>query len=180
VDPSTGHGQRIPVRNVVYSPDFHVNLISYGILRDNGIRWDEEKECLRDTSGTTIAVVQRCEDAKLWVFQKPSIEPQISLVMATHRRSAKPEVSEASLELWHRRMGHMHVETIKKAAELVNGVKINNSTTSVSGASPCSVCSQSDAFRQISRRPIGRTFGKYGQVHYDLVYFGQAINGTVG
>jgi hypothetical protein len=63
---------------------------------------------------------------------------------------------------------------MKKTAEMVDGVKINEDlpeTLSEEEGELCQVCSLSNAPKQISRRPIGQTFGKYGRIHFDMVQF---------
>lgn len=71
--------------------------------------------------------------------------------------------------MWHRRLGHIHPNAVKKTAEMVEGIKIKDPEATGITESPCQVCSMSHAPRQISRRPVGRTFGRFGQLYYDLI-----------
>ena len=95
--------------------------------------------------------------------------------MAT-RKSARPRISEASLDMWHRRMAHIHPDTVKKAAEMVDGVKIKDSEGHQEPQTPCATCNLAHAPKQISRRGIGRTFGRFGQIYYDLINMSPAYN----
>jgi hypothetical protein len=93
------------------------------------------------------------------------------------RKSSASRSSKASFDVWHRRLGHIQPITVKKAAELVDGIEIDGSTTPNNGdQSHCEICRLSQAPRQISRRPWGRQFGRYGQIFYDIVVMPIAYN----
>jgi hypothetical protein len=65
---------------------------------------------------------------------------------------------------------------MKKTAEMVDSVKINEDLLETlleeeAKGELCQVCSLSNAPKQISRRPISQTFGKYGRIHFDIGQF---------
>lgn len=180
VCPTTGRKELVRLRNVAYAPGFHVNLVSYSLAKDANFKWNEDENYLQDSDGTPIAVINHCPTTRLWIFKKP--KPGLSrpqpIAMAT-RRSALPNVSTASLEMWHRRMGHISPRTVRKAAELVRGVSIDTQETASEGKfkTRCPTCNLSQAPRQISRRPIDNPYGKYGMAYFDVILFEIALNG---
>ena len=55
VDPDTGNARIVTLHDVRYSPNHHVNLISYSKTKERGCQWDESAECLRAKDGRPIA-----------------------------------------------------------------------------------------------------------------------------
>lgn len=179
VDPTTNQPRTILLQNTYYSPNHHANLVSYSRTKLRGCQWDKANDCLRANTGNPIACLTHHPDRGLWIFSqlkgmRSKIGPHYA--MAT-RKSARPRISEASLDVWHRRMAHMHPDTVKKAVEMVDGVKIKDSEDHQDPQSLCSTCNLAYAPRQVSRRGIGRTFGRFGQIYYDLINMSPAYNG---
>jgi hypothetical protein len=62
---------------------------------------------------------------------------------------------------------------MKKTAEMVDSVKFSEDLLETEEEEEerelCQVCNLSYAPKQISRRLIGRTFRRYGRIHFDLV-----------
>ena len=185
VDPSTGKEKAITLSNALYSPGFHTNLVSYGALKKKGGRWDEDNDCIRDPNGTPVVSLKPLDSLNLWAFDVPAGHAHAV------RRSEQPLVNEASAEIWHRRLGHVAPQVVQKAADMVDGIRIKGnlpetarlarSESTETGKSTetgiCEVCKLSHAPRQVSRRPIGQTFGRYGRIHFDLIQFPPAYSG---
>ncbi|KAJ5359242.1 uncharacterized protein N7496_011655 [Penicillium cataractarum] len=177
----------IQLSNVVYSPGFHANLMSYAALKEKGVRWDEDNECIKDSAGEPIVNVRLIKPLKIWGFDQPNQSVPDTTAHAyavgtsTSRTSVKPLVAEASADRWHRRLAHVSKRVVKKATEMVDGIQINedlpDSSQEEEERELCQICNLASAPRQISRRPIGRSFGKYGRIHFDLVQFPPGYNG---
>lgn len=128
-----------------------------------------------------VSVVLR-EGIDLWVFNQPGAAPTIKRQLEYHqahavRKSERPLVTEGSAELWHRRLAHIQPSTVKKAAGMVDGIKITGNEELKEDQQLCEVCKMAHAPRQISRRDIGKTFGRFGKVYFDLIQFHDAYNG---
>ncbi|KAJ5369326.1 uncharacterized protein N7496_009086 [Penicillium cataractarum] len=179
-----GSTRPIQLSNVLYSPDFHANLMSYAGLKKKGLKWDEDNECIKDSNGEPVINVRLNEALDIWAFDQPKeqILPEDLAHAHAHavRTSEKPLVAEASVDRWHRRLAHVSKRVVKKAAEIVDGIKINedlpDSTSEEEERELCQICNLASAPRQISRRPIGRSFGRYGRIHFDLVQFPPGYN----
>ena len=175
VDPITNKEKAITLSNALYSPGFHTNLVSYGTLKKRGGRWDEDGDCIRDLNGIPVVSLKPLDSLNLWAFDIPHTSGH------THahavRRSKQPLETEASAEIWHRRLGHVAPRVVWKTADMVDGIKIKGNPSESTETDICEVCKLSHAPRQISRRPIGQTFGQYGRIHFDLVQFPPGYNG---
>ncbi|OQE25929.1 hypothetical protein PENNAL_c0999G10895, partial [Penicillium nalgiovense] len=88
------------------------------------------------------------------------VQPGIPLANAAIKKSAREPATQASIETWHRRLGHVSKKRIEKLTEMTEGVKI-------AGSNP---------EKQISRRQIGQAYGVLGRVHFDLVQNQPAYN----
>ncbi|KAJ5214058.1 hypothetical protein N7449_001227 [Penicillium cf. viridicatum] len=118
-DPYTGKGIKVMAKNALYSPNFHTNLISYSMLKKRGWKWDEYNNCVRDP------------DHNAMPGAVPTIERQLEYHQAhVVRISERPLVTEGSAEIWHRRLAHIQPSTVKKAAEMVDGIKITGNEES--------------------------------------------------
>ena len=45
-------------------------------------------------------------------------------VMSSVKMSEKPQISAASAEIWHRRLGHLYPRRVETLAEMVDGMEI--------------------------------------------------------
>ena len=103
--------------------------------------------------------------------------PPKTMVNATIRHSAKPQEALATAEAWHRRFAHINHQSLNKLEEMVDGIKIvKDGGGTVEAGSPCETCKLARAPRQISRRPIGRSFGRFGRVRFDLIQVQTGFN----
>lgn len=167
----------ITLSDALYSPGFHTNLVSYAMLRKKGGIWCQKTNCIRDPNDRPVVSVHFWDHFNLWLFDKPGEAPpqQAYATQTGVRNSVKPQESKASSELWHRRLAHVEPRTIAKLASMVDGVVLEDKK-STEPKSLCQICKTGSAPRQISRRPVGRTFGRFGRVHFDLIQLPPAYN----
>ena len=98
------------------------------------------------------------------------------MTFATKKSNQEPK-SEASIELWHRRLGHIGKARIVKLAEMTEGITITSNPGKEMQV--CEAYQLADAPRQISRRKIGQAYSILGRVHFDLVQNQPAYNGHI-
>ena len=166
ISPGNEAPLRMDLFNVKYSPGFHTNIIAHGQMFETTGAFLNFKKDWIEHEGIPLYATYR--DQKLpWLVQ-----PNQPLVNAV-KKSAREPTSEASIEIWHRRLGHVSKERIEKLTEMTEGVKI-------AGSNPenqvCEACHLANAPRQISRRKIGQAYGVLGRVHFDLVQNQPAYN----
>jgi hypothetical protein len=156
--------------NTKYSPNFHSNLISNGLMMKAGLVMNFRKNCIETTAGKPVYQVY--QDQKLtWLKQ-----PRKDLVFAATKKSAREPRSEESIQTWHRRLGHIGQQRLTKLAEMTEGITIESNPCK---KQVCEACQLADAPKQISRRKIGQAYGIFGRIHFDLVQNQPAHNGHI-
>ena len=173
VDPISKQERVITLSDACFAPGFHVNLVSYAKLKDKGGKWNESRGYIQDHEAIPIVSLRLRRDVGLWVFDEPGSEEAIRNTANAVRSSAKPLNETASAKLWHRRLGHPQRQTVQQVAKLVDGVTISGDHEA---QAICDTCQRGRANRQVSRRPRGRPFGRFGRVHFDLIQLPYAYN----
>lgn len=182
MDPITRVARNISLSNCQYSPTFHCNLVSLARVEDKGAWWNTKKGWVIDNKGVPVFVTYRDQDQDIYLCFQPKKEPgkpeknphDDEIALASRRRSEKPLISSATASTWHRRLGHVYQGAISQLPRLVNGVKIKNGPEGETEL--CEVCNLVNAPRQISRRPIGKHYGRYGRVYFDLIQMTMGYN----
>jgi hypothetical protein len=168
-DPILGKEKVITLSNACYAPGFHVNLVSYARLREKGGKWSETKGYIQDHQGIPIVGLHLRNQLGLWVFDQPNEAIQNT----ANAVSSAPRQEKALTELWHRRLAHIQPATLKQMPKMVEGVIIDGEEAP---QAVCETCSLGRSNRQVSRRPIGRSFGRYGRVYFDLIQLPYTYN----
>jgi hypothetical protein len=131
-----GNNVKSLLTEVHYIPDFHTNLISYDRLEMNGIFWDPRRQVLY-TDDRDICKVHCMYDQRVIEYNPPRTAineahsvnteevteiteevaenkevPEINVDEAHAVSSKMQRESTATLDLWHRRLGHVNAEAI--------------------------------------------------------------------
>ena len=170
-DPITKQERVITLSDACYAPGFYVNLVSYAKLKDKGGKWNESGGYIQDHDAIPIVSLQLWRNVGLQVFDE--LGEAISNTANAVRSSTKPLNETATAELWHRRLGHPQLKTVQQVAKLVDGVTISDNHEA---QAICETCQTGRANRQVSRRPRGRVFGRFGRVYFDLIQLPNAYN----
>ncbi|KAI2685533.1 hypothetical protein LCP963914a_4860 [Penicillium roqueforti] len=129
VNPTTGSAVKMNLFQTRYSPNFHSNLISHGLMMKGGLLMNLRANCIETIDGHR-QIYKIYHDQKLswltqtrgFITQKASdLKPEMTF--ATKKSNQEPK-SEASIELWHRRLGHIGKARIVKLAEMTEGITI--------------------------------------------------------
>ncbi|KAJ6111048.1 hypothetical protein N7486_003283 [Penicillium sp. IBT 16267x] len=129
VNPITGEMYEVALSNCLLAPTFHCNLVSLGRLEELGAWWDMRKGHIV-RGGEPILKTYR--EGDIYLFTQPdakdrgfSAEKIVDREVGyATRKSVKPQISAATAETWHRRLGHVYQGAIRHLPELVNGVEI--------------------------------------------------------
>jgi hypothetical protein len=186
-NPGNGQVQWATLQDVWYAPEFATNIISVSEIKKNGFFFTSELPGIVTTEGP-VAVCQ--EKHGLYILEQIDSTPKGALMsdpaaLATVKMSEKPQVSSATAEIWHRRLGHLYPRRVETLPQLVDGVIIKEiSEESQKGAltdlpEVCEVCQITELKRQVSRRSANREviFGRYGRIHFDIFEINEAWNG---
>jgi hypothetical protein len=164
----------VRLMNVRYSPGFQTNLMSLAMIQENGFDWNIQLGAIVRSEKLSKPVAKVTKMERLYVVEYNP--PPASFAV---KHSEKPLISSATAERWHRRLGHMYHQRIERLADMVDGIRIIGDSADNEKDNPerCQVCQLTNARRQISRRPQGLTFGKYGRIHWDLIKYPVGYNG---
>ncbi|KAJ6114763.1 hypothetical protein N7486_000541 [Penicillium sp. IBT 16267x] len=176
VNPITKKTCTVTLSECHFAPSFHCNLVSLGRLEQKGSVWDMKKGHIVH-KGESILEVYRERDIYVLTQQKTKSSKPVHVVHAT-KKSGRQQTSTATAEIWHRRLGHVYQGAIEQLPEMVNGVEIETREERPDGpdSQVCEVCSLVHAPRQISRRPIGKHYGRCGRVYFDLIQMTMGYN----
>ncbi len=103
-------GVNVTLENVLFVPSANIRLMSIGKVCEGGneVIFDTDKFVVRNKKTKTTVMTGTRRDGRLWTIGGSS-EPKT-------KHSAK--AFAATLETWHKRLGHIGVETIKRMARM--------------------------------------------------------------
>ena len=173
-------GAQIRMTHVLYIPQSPASLISLHKLNEAGLYWDNRSWYLSDDKkgGRIIGYVPKWRQS--WIFRLmdtniqdiaisiTAIDDQtfqwpINHTQAPHALAAT-NIKE-SLTLWHKRMGHLGVDALRKYLLRLGISYIDD----ISSDSYCETCQLAKATKQYNRIPRPRPATKYLEIHTDLV-----------
>lgn len=160
--------KKVELLNVAYIPSFHTNIVSFRKLVTKGIYWDTRKNQLMFKEQVFCTLKDHYGQ---WVLEYQERDSQESAFIS--KLSEKPKKSEATAEVWHRRLGHIGTEALDQLTESAIGAKIDQRGPRTVD---CEVCSVSKAHELISRPPASRATSPYEKVHLDLIQMTWAYN----
>ena len=134
--------------NVAYCPDLHCNLVSFRILRNQGLWWDTKSNptILRRLDDSTVAILE--EQHNQWVIEYNDPDAlKASYHTSAPKRLVLPRQRAEALT-WHKRMGHPGPSALEHLVQQSEGVKVIGVPTV-----KCDACGISKSKRLISRRP---------------------------
>ena len=144
--------------DVIYAPDMGSNLFSLAAAYDRGFE-------TRTTPGyglrifhndTLIANSVRVAGG-LFRLKTP-IDSAFALAAQV------TEARELDMNIWHRRMGHLGEDYVRKLARMVDGMEIKSRTT----VGVCEACLEGKQHRQPSHQPATRATEPLELIHSDL------------
>ena len=154
------------VRNVIYCPDFAVNLFStIKDWKEHGTRVElEDSRRLKLADGTIVPFEEHSGSYRMY-YELASVEAHKGKVLSFPRG-----IDPASI--WHRRMGHQSFETVRTLPTRCAGVSFElTSADAVEHQQRCAICSVSrmKATPHPKNRQQGILTKAYGdRIHMDL------------
>lgn len=129
------------LRDVALCPDILCNLVSFRLLRQQGIWWNNKDEptTLRRLDNTVIAYLKDVHSQ--WVLNLNSNNASFATSSCTKRL-----VSKATALRWHKRLGHPGPAAVEHLVQQSQGVRIKGITTV-----ECDACGRAKTKRQIRR-----------------------------
>ena len=148
----------LQLNNVIYAPNMSANLFSLMAAYDLGYE-------TRMTPGHGLRIFHK-DALVLKATRDQGGLFQLMTVPNAQARAAQigEPNSELDVNIWHRRLGHLGEENVRKLAKLVDGMNIKSTTT----VKVCEACMQRKQHRQSSHKPATRATEVIGLIHSDL------------
>ena len=149
----------LQLNNVIYAPNMSSNLFSLTAAYDRGFE-------TRITPGyglrifhseTLVATTVQSRTEDSFASRRPPIH--------MHDAAQVPETTrELDINIWHRRMGHLGEDYVRKLARMVDGMKIKSRTT----VGVCEACLEGKQHRQPSHQASNKGQEPLELIHSDL------------
>jgi transposase InsO family protein len=152
VELATGSQQKLQLTNVLLVPDIRHNLIAIDRLAYK-VTFFHGECSIRDKLGRPVARIRSHEG--LYRLRAPMAFAAIA--------TATP----ASIDLWHRRLGHLNVAAVRQLSKLSEGMPIKDSYNT-NAASICRACIEGKQHRTFNRTPSNRATERLELIHSDL------------
>jgi transposase InsO family protein len=141
----------ITLKDVFHMPSLEVNLLSGPTIKRKGVYIDGKTETLRYSRN----------DQEICRFQSLHSAMRICTVLTSQAMITATQ----SIDVWHRRLGHIGLENVKKTARITKGITIGPKQDKMS----CKPCIISKAVRNQSTQPQKRCEHAFDKIHVDLL-----------
>src|SRR3984885_12010336 len=148
----------LELNDVIYAPNMSSNLFSLAAAYDKGFE-------TRITPGYGLrifhndTIVAKSVRVAGGLFRLKT--PTDAFALAAQVTSATPELD---IDIWHRRMGHLGEDNVRKLAKMVEGMVIKSRTE----VGVCEACLEGKQHRQPSHQPATRATEPLELIHSDL------------
>ena len=141
---TTGERTTLELKNVLYIPGLPVNLFSGSIITKYGAYY----------CGRTTTIRRSKDDFEIAAIQLAGTSPFLKSY-ESNQRLALHTSSKPTIEVWHRRLGHLGYENVIKTASNTTGIDLND----IKSQKPdprCRSCILSKSQRTVSRKKQAR------------------------
>jgi len=147
----------LKLENVFHMPSLTVNLLSGPTIMEKGLYID----------GLTHTIRLEYDKSKICKFQLLRKAIRICTVVPakTDQPSHALTAAAQSIEVWHRHLGHISLENVRKTAQITEGIEIGPKLTKPA----CKPCILSKAVRTQSKEPQQRCEHAFNKLHVDLL-----------
>ena len=146
------------LNNVIYAPDMSCNLFSLMAVYDLGYETRMTPgygiRILHD--GTIVAQTTR-EQGGLFYLKMAASQQAKAATQVT-------SIPELDINIWHRRLGHLNEDYIRKLTSMVDGMNVKARTT----VGICEACLEGKQHRQPSHKPATKAQNPLELIHSDL------------
>src|SRR3984885_8291760 len=152
------HENELRLNDVIYAPNMSSNLFSLAAVYDKGFETRITPGYgLRIFHGNTLVAKSVRVSGGLFRLKTPTD----TFALAAQVTSATPELD---IDIWHRRMGHLGEDNVRKLAKMVEGMVIKSRTE----VGVCEACLEGKQHRQPSHQPATRATEPLELIHSDL------------
>ncbi len=162
----------VSLTGVYYVPEMEYNLLSIGILEEIGCYCTIRNGCFDVIDGSDDEVVfSGTRVDKSYILDLDYAQRPRAM-----RSSTKPPANHASWDLWHRRLGHLNMQDVKRLANMSEGINSDKANELQKKEQPydlcisCSIGKKTKIPSRVPRRQnlLKRATRKGELVHSDL------------
>ena len=139
----------LKLKDVYHLPSLPINILSGTVIEKYGFYLCCDTHTIRSKSTKEELIAIDVIDHKLLLRQKNALV-----------------CSAVSINTWHRRLGHIGIDNIKKTAKITEGMDIDSDTEL---EKPCDPCEIGKSLRTVSRKPQDRPEHVGDMIHVDVV-----------
>src|SRR5450755_1179102 len=166
IDKSDGNSNEFLISDVYYAPTVRINILSPDILLSkSGIygKWTKQGTILMNKDGDEIASAIRWN--KVWKLQVQNQINEEKLPMEPMVNTLTDE--PVRLKQWHRRLGHLNYESVKKLAPLSDGMDLTEFDLNWKQSGLCQVCTEGKLVKHLPPESQSRASKPLELVHSD-------------
>ena len=139
-----GRTRTVTVTNVLHTPELSANLLSVSSLTAKGAEIQfSAKQCSIYLKGVELETASRTGSLYNLQLAKTSCKANVAS-------------TEATMELWHRRLAHLGADNVKKLVPRSTGINLQLESSSTADSSTCQGCVFGKQTKIISRTPQRR------------------------
>jgi hypothetical protein len=147
----------IVLQHVFHMPSLGVNLLSGPTMKKKGFYID----------GLTNTIRHEEDQSEICKFQSLDSAMRICTVIEAQGRAMV--AAAQSIDVWHRRLGHIGLENVRKTAQITKGIEIRLKNGPKIEKPTCKPCLISKAVRTQSKQPQKRCEHAFDKIHADLL-----------
>lgn len=163
----------VELKDVLYIPEIKINLLSGPKIYSHGIIIDGSTNTLRRKSDKSEVCTYKVFEGHMRIDTLPT--PHSKNTESDDFNPSKSNVLLAdSIDTWHRRLGHLSVDNIKKTAQITAGVEISSTLPMAlprkeTAKAICEPCVLGKSLRTQSRAAQKQCLHGFDKVHIDVV-----------
>jgi hypothetical protein len=171
--------KRILLWKVAYVPTLHTSVVSLPKFIEQNVHWNTQQNWLTYKDNTFCFTPIKHGQFVLEYNPLQAAYPAVKSAppKPTLRASARPKpASKATIDLWHKRLGHLREKAIRHLPTAARDVKIVSRDWYT--IPPCQTCRLSSAKQIISRILMDRATRPFAKVYLDLIQMCLALDNS--
>jgi transposase InsO family protein len=160
VSKKDGSSHSVVLKDVIHLPTSPINLFSGTAITNYALYYCGKTNTIRYNNNDEEGLALTRSHNLLYI--KLSTE---RLERQQHQQ-AFPAVIKPTMNVWHRRLGHLGYENVKKTATMTTGMELDEREDT---AEFCKPCIMSKSMRTVSRKPQERATNTFDLIHLDVL-----------
>jgi transposase InsO family protein len=169
--------------DAIFLPQAPCNLVSMAAAKERGVNIDCYNGVIRIGDMKLCGITLRDRDFVIELGKAPRVlsaaTPQLDVTppirdFAAGIDTVCPKATKATIDLWHRRLGHLHAAALRRLDSSVHGIILNSSGP----VDRCEPCMLAKSHQLIARAPQARAARAFQKIHLDFTIMDTAADGS--